>query len=155
MLRMHRRLPVFLAFAAVLFLSAPLLAQNRPYYQGQGWLTSEGQYRAYDKGYQKGEDQGKDDAKDNRAFDYARDKDYRNADNGYKDRYGARLAYANEFRRGYVAGYTQAYNRYAPRGYYGNGGYAYPGYEGRAVPRPGGARAHRDAARFWVASSFC
>ncbi len=144
-----RRIPLLLAFAAILAFSVPAFAADRDdqgrYYPAYG--QGNAQY-AYDNGYRKGADQGRDDARHNRAFDYARDKDYRNADDGYKDRYGGRDWYRNEFRRGYVDGYTRAYNQYAPRGgYYGNRGYGYDprdgdggyygngGYYGRAVPR--------------------
>ncbi len=117
MVTVYRRLPVLLAFLAVLFFSAPLaVAQDRDDYRGRQVI--EGQNRAYDNGYRRGEDRGRDDARHNRAFDYARDKDYRNADNGYDRRYGDRDGYRDQYRRGYVEGYTRTYRMYVPRGYY-------------------------------------
>jgi hypothetical protein len=136
MFRVHRRWPVLLAFIAVLFFSAPLVAQDRR--DDQGWRSGDAQDRAYNNGYHQGQERGRDDARKGRVFDYTRDKEYRKADEGYNRRYGDRNWYRDEFRRGYVAGYSQAYNQYAPRGSYDNRGYGYgyPQYEGRSVPRP-------------------
>ncbi len=138
MLTVHRRLPLLFAFAGILFFSAPLVAQD---WRGGAPYAAEAQQRAYDNGFHEGQERGKDDARHDRVFDYTRDKEYRKADEGYKDRYGSREWYRNEFRRGYVAGYTQTYNQWSPRGRrYDNRDYGYtypaPRDEGRAVPRP-------------------
>ncbi len=135
MLTMHRRWPVLLAFLAVLFFSAPLVrAQDRDDYRDRGFV--QGQNRAYENGYRRGENRGRDDARHERAFDYGRDKDYRNGDDGYNRRYGDRDWYRDQYRRGYVEGYTRSYRLYAPRGYDRDDLYSYPRYDGRAVPRP-------------------
>lgn len=133
----HSRLPVLLAFLAAVAFSAPACAQAvwRDY---PGARSIDAQRQAYDYGYRRGEDRGRDDATHSRAFDYARDKQYRRADDGYNRRYGDLNWYRDEFRRGFVAGYTRGYQAYAPRGYYDNRTYGnrYPGDDGRAVPRP-------------------
>lgn len=138
MVKVHNRLPLLVAFVAVLFFSAPLFAQDWRDYRAP--YSSEAQQRAYNNGYHEGQERGRDDGRHDRVADYTRDKEYRRADEGYKDRYGDREWYRNEFRRGYVAGYTRAYNQYAPRRYRYDDrgiGYGYPAprYEGRAIPR--------------------
>src|SRR5688572_29495166 len=68
--------------------------------------------RAYERGYNDGRRQGENDARRNRAYDYARHGDYRDADDGYRG-YGDRSGYRVVFRQGFVAGYNDGYRRYA------------------------------------------
>ena len=125
MFTVQRRLPTALAFAGVLMFSAPLFAQDWRYpdrYPDRrgGYpnvYSNEAQYRAYDRGFRKGEDKGRDDARHRRVFNYARYKEYRRADDGYKGRYGPRDWYRDEYRRGFLNGYTRGYQAYARRGY--------------------------------------
>jgi hypothetical protein len=125
-----RKIPPMLVFGAAVTLASPVLAQgwgggHGGY--GYGAYPSEARHQAYDHGYRKGLDHGRDDAKDRRSYDYRRDKDYRKSDDGYKGRYGGREWYANEFRRGYLAGYERGYKEYAAR--YDNGRYRNDGYD--------------------------
>jgi hypothetical protein len=96
--------------------------------------------RAYDRGYNDGRQRGENDARRNRAYDYARHGDYRDADDGYRG-YGNRNDYRVVYRQGFVAGYNDGYRRYARGGYnvpppvYGSRG-GPPVYSGRA-PRGG------------------
>jgi hypothetical protein len=64
---------------------------------------------AYDNGYRQGFPHGQHDAVDRRGYRIDRDRDYRNADSGY--RYGDRDAYRSFYRNGYEAGYAECYNR--------------------------------------------
>ncbi len=79
--------------------------------------------QAYDNGYRRGMDRGERDGRSHRTMNYRDDRDYRNGDWGYNDRYGPRDYYRDSFRRGFEAGYRAGYSRY-----YGGG------YDGRAVP---------------------
>lgn len=83
---------------------------------------------AYDNGYREGMDHGQNAARSNRPFDLQREKDYRNADEGYRREYGNKDRYREDFRRGFAEGYRAAYERY---GYVGTNGY----YGSRPVPR--------------------
>ena len=65
--------------------------------------------RAYDKGYEEGLENGRDDARHRRPFDYARHGDFRHADEGYERAAGPREEYRDQFRRGFVTGYREAY----------------------------------------------
>lgn len=91
---------------------------------------------AYDNGYRRGVERGERDGRDRRPMNYRDEKDYRNADWGYDQRYGSRDRYREAFRNGFEAGYSEAYGRYNGYGY-GNGRavprYGYPG----TVPYPG------------------
>ncbi len=130
-----KRLPVLLAFMAAVAFSVPACAQAVYYPAAR---SGDVQRQAYDFGYRRGEDRGRDDAQHHRAFDYTRDRYYRGADDGYNRRYGDRNWYRDEYRRGFIAGYTRSYQGYA-RGYddrYPRSDNRYPVYEGRAVPRP-------------------
>ena len=49
--------------------------------------------------------------RDRRALDFEREKDYRNADNGYNRSFGDKNLYRNMFRNGFADGYRTAYNR--------------------------------------------
>jgi hypothetical protein len=68
--------------------------------------------RAYDNGYREGFERGQRDGRDRRDFRVERDRDSREADDGYRG-YGDRDAYRRFFRDGYRVGYTEGYNRVA------------------------------------------
>jgi flagellar biosynthesis/type III secretory pathway protein FliH len=65
---------------------------------------------AYERGYREGVKQGEEDARRGRAFDYARDKVYRDGDRGYDQRDGSRAAYRDGFRSGFESGYRRGYD---------------------------------------------
>ena len=67
---------------------------------------------AYDNGYRQGFPHGERDARDHRGYRIDRDRDYRNADSGYRG-YGDRNAYRRFYGDGYEAGYSEGYNRVA------------------------------------------
>lgn len=90
---------------------------------------------AYDNGYREGMDHGQKAARDRKPFDLEREKDYRNADEGYRREYGNKDRYRQDFRRGFAEGYRAAYDRYGYNGGYGGN---YPGDRGRAHPRGNG-----------------
>jgi hypothetical protein len=95
----------------------------------RGYYGQEYQRQAYDNGYRRGMDRGERDGRDGRAMNFRDEKDYRNGDWGYNDRYGSRDYYRQAFRSGFEAGYYAGYNRYNRGAYGGDGTY------GRAVPR--------------------
>lgn len=78
---------------------------------------------ARDNGYREGLHHGEEAARHRRAFDLNREKDYRNADEGYKRSYGSREEYREAYRGGFAEGYRAAYDRYSYRvrggAYYG------------------------------------
>jgi hypothetical protein len=73
--------------------------------------------RAYDNGFREGVRAGESDGRRGRQFSYSRHDDWRDADDGYRRDFGDRDFYRRNFRRGFEAGYTEAYNRYGYRGY--------------------------------------
>lgn len=80
---------------------------------------------AYDNGYRDGLKEGERDAKRRDAFNYQDERAWQRADRGYNRSFGDRDRYAQSFRTGFAAGYSDAYRRYAPN--YGYGGYGRPG----------------------------
>lgn len=69
------------------------------------------QRRAYAQGYDEGREHGRDDARHARRFDYARSREFREADQGYRRSDGDRGLYRDAFRRGFRDGYNEAYRR--------------------------------------------
>ena len=65
----------------------------------------------FDIGVRDGIEKGREDARDNDRFDPRRHKWYREGDHDYNDRYGSRDRYKDEYRRGFVSGYEQAFGR--------------------------------------------
>lgn len=77
---------------------------------------AENAYRlGYDRGYEEGFDHGRDDAEDHDGFNFWHDKDYRNADKGYRSHYGPRYSYERGFRAGYEEAYRRAYAHFDRR----------------------------------------
>ena len=66
---------------------------------------------AYDNGYRDGLKRGEQAARDRRQLDVERERDYRDADNGYNRSFGDRRTYANNYRGGFTQGYRDAYAR--------------------------------------------
>jgi flagellar biosynthesis/type III secretory pathway protein FliH len=129
---------------AALALTAPVQAQTR------GWLDDSRAYSAqqsfydsgrvaYDNGFREGLKQGEKDGRKNDPFRYQDEKTFQRADKGYHREYGPLDRYRQSFRTGYSAGYSEAYQRYAPNNVYnGNGRYGQGQGrygQGRAVPR--------------------
>ena len=75
------------------------------------------QRRAYSNGYEEGLEHGRSDARRGRSFDYRRHDEFRDGDEGYSRRYGNREYYRAAFRRGFVAGYDEAYRSNLRDGY--------------------------------------
>lgn len=87
---------------------------------------------AYDNGYREGLKEGERDARRRDAFNYQDERTWQRGDKGYHRTYGDRDRYAQSFRTGYAAGYSDAYRRVAP-GYtdgYGPRGGVYPNARG-------------------------
>src|SRR5436190_6391080 len=122
-MKAYRYLPVYLLAAGVLIGTS---ACATGYY---GQRPSYNYERvAYQNGFDRGVRNGERDARDRRAFSPSRDREYRDADWGYR-REMDRYEYQRSFRRGFEAGYNDGFNRVA-RAY----GSAYPGYPGPNVP---------------------
>jgi len=66
---------------------------------------------AYDNGYRDGVKRGEQAARDRRAFQVERERDYRDADNGYNREFGDRTRYRNDYRGGFAEGYRDGYQR--------------------------------------------
>ena len=90
---------------------------DRPYYGGGGY-GREVERIAHENGYREGLKAGEKDGRKGRSFQFDRHDDWRDADDGYRRDYGDREFYRHEFREGFRAGYTEAYNRNARGGYY-------------------------------------
>lgn len=90
---------------------------------------------AYDRGYREGMQQAQEDLREGRNPQPERSREYRDADNGYQQRYGSRDVYRNNFRRGFLTGYRTGYDR--SRG-------AYDRRDGRRFPT--GARGYSEPA---------
>ena len=69
----------------------------------------DGQRRAYAKGYQEGSEEGRNDARHRRSFEPRRHDEFRDADDGYNRRDGDWEEYRDSYRRGFLAGYQQAF----------------------------------------------
>lgn len=63
----------------------------------------------FERGYREGIRHGADDARDGQRFEPEGDRAYRDADDGYNNRWGSRDQYRNEFRRGFTSGYREGY----------------------------------------------
>jgi hypothetical protein len=98
-------------FVTGLLIAVPTAARAQESWRyGADYRTFEQQ--AYDNGYREGIAQGEMDARARVAFSFARNRDYRDADAGYRG--GGDLSdYRPMFRRGFEAGYTEGYDRRA------------------------------------------
>ena len=127
-MRAHRRVSAFLLFAGLL-IAAPACASG-PYYGGQRTYPHNYERQAYQNGFDRGARNGERDARDRRPFQYTRDSDYRDADWGYRRGEMDREDYRRSFRRGYEAGYSEAFNRltraYGPGSQSGGAAYVTP-----------------------------
>lgn len=104
-------------FASALVIAAGLSMISAACGSVQGSVVYQRDYRdferrAYDTGFRNGVVNGQRDARERREFRVERDRDYRNADDGYRG-FGDRDAYRRLFRDGYRAGYAEGYNRIA------------------------------------------
>ena len=91
---------------------------------------------AYDTGFREGAKQGEKDGRQGSVFAYQDERAFQRADKGYNRQYGDIDRYRQSFRSGYVAGYSDSYQRYARNasGRYGsNGRYD----DGRVYPQQG------------------
>ena len=98
--------------------AAPACASGSYIYSGgsYGGYGAYGGYRrdieriAHQNGYHEGREAGEKDARHGRSYSFDRHGDWRHADEGYRREYGDREFYRHEFREGFSAGYTEAYN---------------------------------------------
>ena len=67
---------------------------------------------AFDNGAREGFEKGVDDARDHDRYDPRAQKWYREGDRHYKDDYGPREQYKDDYRRGFLSGYEQGYRTY-------------------------------------------
>jgi len=119
---------------------------SRPSYADEALQPyNESRRLAYDTGYREGVKEGEHDARRRDVFNYQDERAWQRADKGYHRSFGDRERYAQTFRTGFSAGYSDAYRRYSPN-YYGNGGiypnarggYGYPSQGGYGYPGQGG-----------------
>lgn len=138
---------------------ALMLAAGPAAAQAPGWIQAASAYSrddyrapyadaqraAYDNGYRDGVKRGEQALRDRRAFDVQRERDYRDAENGYNRSYGDRNRYRDNYRGGFTQGFRDAYERGGygrdNSGVYG-GGYGRDGYDprGNTTQFPGGVR---------------
>ena len=133
-----RHLPAY-ALLAGLLIAAPACASGG-YYGRQGPYSRNNDRFAYQNGFDRGVRNGERDARDRRDFSFSRDREYRDADWGYRRGDIDRDSYRRVFRQGFEAGYGEGFNRVA-RAYGGNypranAPYGYPN-QYPATPRPG------------------
>ncbi len=131
-----------------------LAATNASAQTTNAWLSAgtsydQAQYRvpyqdgrrvAYDNGYRDGVKRGEEAARGNRPFNIERERDYRDAEDGYNRSYGDRDRYRDDYRGGFSQGYRDGYSRRSNGNYSygnGNGNYGYGngnGNRGNAGP---------------------
>lgn len=126
-MRTFHHLPAYILMAGLLFTTQACAATygygGRYPDQGYGYgypdrgYAANLQRRAYDKGYEEGLEHGRSDARRGRSFDYRRHDEFRDGDEGYSRRDGDREYYRAAFRRGFVAGYNEAYRSNLRDGY--------------------------------------
>jgi len=126
-----RMLPAMLLAAATIA-STPACAAQVYGYRGDSMREIE--RRAYDTGYRDGLRAGERDARDGRVFAMERQRDWRDADDGYHRDYGERDVYRRVFRDGFRVGYGEGFNRWA-RGPVVQGPGVYPAPGAVIVPR--------------------
>jgi hypothetical protein len=113
--------------------SSGWFGDSRPSYGGEPRQSYNDSRRvAYDTGYREGLKEGEKDGRHGDAFRFQDEKGYQRADKGFHREYGDVERYRQSFRTGYAAGYSDSYQRFAPRSGYGNG--RNDGYRGRVDP---------------------
>jgi hypothetical protein len=115
-------------------LLTPVAAAAEPQWgipRPQGSNGTYGTQTAYNEGYTRGVRAGDNDARRGDPFQYVDESDYRRGDAGYQSQYGSRDRYRDEFRRGYVTGYRDGFERISYGGY---GGYGVPGTQTGNLP---------------------
>ena len=117
-----RLLPAMLVAATV----AATSACAGPVYSYRGGYAQELERRAYDNGYRDGLRAGERDGRDGRVFSMERQRDWRDADDGYHRDFGDREFYRRVFRDGFRVGYSEGFNRYTRGTVYPNRPSAYP-----------------------------
>jgi len=119
-------------FAPVMLMTTALLTTSAcaasVYYPARGPVVDRDDRAYYDRGFREGRNAGADDARRGRRYDLQRHNEYR--DNRRGDDRGDLIA----FRRGFQAGYDEAYRMYARGGYDPRPGVPVPP-AGRPVPR--------------------
>jgi hypothetical protein len=130
-----------LALISALAIGAPTVTLEAAQW-GRGGIISQGNSAAVREGRDRGIRAGEEDGRRNESYSYADESDYRRGDLGYRSQYGDRNRYRDQFRRAYVDGYAEGYERtnrtYSNRG--GRAGVPPPWANGRgrgAVPRGG------------------
>ena len=109
-----RHVTMAVGTAALIAIAAPAHAQI--WTDGaQGAYGTDVRSIAYNNGYHEGRQHGEQAARDRHAYDIQREKDYRNADEGYRREYGSKDLYRDEFRRGFAQGYQESYARFDAR----------------------------------------
>jgi hypothetical protein len=116
-----RNVTMAVGTAALIAIAVPVQAQVWNDGGRRGAYGNDVRSIAYNNGYQEGLNHGEQAARDRHAYDMQREKDYRNADEGYRSEYGNKDLYRDEFRRGFAQGYQEAYARFDNR-YGGNNG---------------------------------
>jgi hypothetical protein len=141
MFKAHRHLPAYLLSAGLLIAASACASGG--YYGGQRTYSRSYERLAYQNGFDRGVRNGERDARDRRDFSYSRDREYRDADWGFRRGEIDRDDYRRAFRRGFEDGYSEGFNRAAraygpnyPRYPGANAPYGYP-RQGPAVPRAG------------------
>jgi hypothetical protein len=104
---------------------------------------ADAQRAAYDNGYRDGVKRGEQALRERRSLDVQRERDYRDAGNGYNRSYGDRDRYRDNYRGGFTQGFHDAYERNGYSGnIYGTNGNVPNSYDPRSstAPYPGGVR---------------
>lgn len=100
-----------MALAAVSMLPSACMAQYRPHGYGYGHERHRDAYSAgYDRGYQEGARHGRVDGHRHDSYNFWHDREYREADAGYRRHYGSRHRYSEGFQRGYERGYRRTFD---------------------------------------------
>jgi hypothetical protein len=108
-MRTPYHLPVYVLVAGLLLATQACASYGHDgRYPDRGYAVDP-QRRAYSHGYEEGLEHGRSDARRGRSLDYRRHDEFRDGDEGYNRRYGDREDYVEAFRRGFVAGYSEAY----------------------------------------------
>src|ERR1700712_859924 len=118
MSKAFRHIPALILAAGVALTSTACadVVYGSGYPRGGGGYGRDLERRAYDNGFREGVEEGQNDARRNRDYSPQRHSEYRDADQGYHVDFGDREYYRRSYRRGFEAGYRNAYNRNARYG---------------------------------------